>query len=147
MAALTADLISETKPRGGRNSYVVKNGVQIFAGSLVNIDADGFMDKHADTTAHRFIGIALEGATGNTSASPPVEIRVDESGTTLRSVTVASAVQASVNSLVHCTTDNPADMTMSAGSHIKAVGIVTRYISAGVADVELLTPAEHQAIY
>lgn len=147
MAALTADLISNTKPRAGRNSYVVKNGVQIFAGSLVNIDAAGYLDKHADTSGHRFIGIALAGATGDTSASSPPEVRVNQEGFTLLKATVASAVQASVNSQVHCTTDNPADLTMVAGSNIKAVGVVTRFHSAGVADVELFSPMEHQSIY
>lgn len=147
MGALTANLISETKPRGGRNSYVVKDGVTIYAGSLVNIDADGYMDKHADTADLRFIGIALTTVTGDTDASPATEIRVDESGVTLMKATVASAVQASVNSLVHCITDNPADLTLVAGSNIKAVGVVTRFHEAGIADVELFTPTEHQAIY
>jgi hypothetical protein len=146
MANLTADTIHETRPRAGRDSYVVDDTVQLFAGSFVGVDASGYLDKWADTAGHEFQGLLLEGVTGDISALPPVEGRVDTSGVTLLSATVAAAVQGSVNALVYCETDNPADMDLTASVSVAAVGWVKRFISAGVADVTLFTPEEHLAL-
>lgn len=146
MANLTADKNYFNSDRGGRDSYVISNGVQLFAGALVGTNAAGFLDKWSDTVGHKFEGILLEGATGNTSATPPVEGRVNTSGVLLRSVTVASAVQANVNDLVYCATDNASDFSLSASTNVKAVGRVKRFVSAGVCDVQLFTPFEHAAL-
>lgn len=146
MANLTADTIHETRPRAGRDSYTVDDGVTLYAGALVGVDASGYLDKWADTVGHEFQGILLEGAVGDTSASPPVEGRVDTSGVTLPNVAVASAVQGSVNALVYSSTDNPADFVLSATTNVAAVGWVKRFRSAGFADVTLFTPEEHLAL-
>jgi len=142
MAALSAAVTTQnSRPRAGRSSYVVVSGDTIYAGSLVGTNAAGFLVPWADTAANKFVGIALETVVGDGS----LECRVNENGDILKGATVASAVQASVNSLVYCETDNPADLDLSASTNVDAIGIVIRYISAGVADVMLFTPTEHEA--
>jgi len=143
MADLTADTVHKTYPRAGRVSFTVANGVTLYAGALVGINAGGYLAKWADTAGHKFAGVLLAGAVGNTSATPPVEGRVDTSGLTIKGALVASLAVTDVNALVYCTTDNPADFSLSAGSNTKAVGWVSRYISSGVGDVTLFTPEEH----
>jgi len=148
MANLTVDTIHDTMPRGtgGRMSFVAADGVTFFGGGLVGTNAAGFLAKWADTAGHQFAGILLAPCVGSTSATPPVEGRVNTEGVVLRNVPVASLTQADVNSLVFCATDNPADFTLSATTNVKAVGWVSRFISAGRGDVQLFTPAEHRAL-
>lgn len=148
MANITADIIHNTKPRGSFKhvrSFVVKNATTIYAGALVGTDANGFLDHWDDVAGHKFEGVLLEAVVGDTSATPPVEGRVDLSGDTLTSATVASAAQNSVNSLVYCPDDNVANLALSASTNVGPIGRVVRYVSSGVADVELFTPAEHEA--
>lgn len=146
MANLTANTVIKTASRGTR-AYVVRNGVQLYAGALVCLDADGFLTNCADTAGFRFVGVLLEDVLGNTSATPPVEGRVDTSGLVLlnRDVFVVSA-QSDVNSLVYTTTGNPADMTLTATTNLKAVGYVTRWYSSTKCDVQLFTDAEHYGV-
>ena len=142
MANLTADTTHETRPRGGVRSYTVLSGATLFAGSLVGADAAGFLAKWADTVGHEFQGLLLAGAVGDGT----VKGRVDCSGKTIMEATVGSLVQASVNALVYCATDNPADFSLSAATNVNAVGWVSRYNSAGVGEVTLFTPEEHLAL-
>lgn len=143
MAALSANIVHKTQPRAGRDSYVVKNATTLYAGALVGTDANGFLDKWADTTGLKFAGVLLANVVGNTSASPKVEGRVNSEGLYLRNLTLANAAQADVNSLVYCTSDNIADITLSAATNVKAIGWVVRLVSSGVVDIQLFTPAEH----
>lgn len=146
MGALTANVVHKTQPRAGRDSYVIKNAVTLYAGALVGTDANGFLDKWADTTGLKFAGVVLANATGNTSASPKTEARVNSEGLYLRNVTLASVAQSDVNSLVYCTSDNIADITLSAATNVKAIGWIVRYVGTNTCDIQLFTPAEHLAL-
>lgn len=141
MANLSADTVHESLPRAGVRTYVLKNSEVVYGGSLIGIDADGYAVKWSDA-ALSFAGVAFAGATGNTSASPKVEVRVNTSGTTLKNATVASVAQTNVNDLVYCSTDNPADLVLTPTVTAPAVGKVVRYVSSGVADVELFASAD-----
>lgn len=145
MAALSANKIHRTAQRGVR-SFVINNGTAVYAGGLVGTNAAGYLAPWADTAGHKFEGLCLAGATGNTSATPPTETHVDQTGPVIKSATVASLTQADVNSLVYCASDNPADFSLAASTNVKAVGFVCRYISSGVGDVQLFTPAEHHGL-
>lgn len=142
MSNLTASVLHRGKSNAGFRSYLVDNTVELFAGSLVGLDASGHLDKWSDTVGHRFVGLLLESATGDTSATPKVEGKVDESGYTIMSATVGSLAQTDVNAPVYCSTDNPADFTLAPTANVGPVGRVVRYISSGVGDVQLFTPAE-----
>ena len=141
MANLSADTVHESLPRAGVRPYVLKNSEVVYGGSLIGIDADGFAVKWSNA-ALSFAGVALAGATGNTSASPKVEVRVNTSGTTLRNATVASVAQTNLGDLVYCSTDNPADLVLTPTSAAPPVGKVVRYVSSGVADVEVFASAD-----
>jgi len=143
MADLTADVLHDNRPNAGKDSFVVLNGKTLYAGALVGVDLNGFLTSWANVATNEFQGILLEGAVGDTTASPPVEGRVDTSGPILRSATVASAVQGNVNDPVYSLTDNPADLTLTPGL-TTSVGYIRRFISAGVCDVVLYTPTAAQ---
>lgn len=155
MADLTADVIHDTRPRAGRDSYTIENAVTLFRGSFVGVDAGGFLDLWADTAGHRFQGLLLDGdasaavaapaITGATGDTPPTEGRVDTSGVTLNAATVASVAVTDNNALVYCITDNPADLTLTPSANVGPVGWVKRFISTGIADVTLFTPEEAEA--
>lgn len=146
MADLTAEIPQvNSTPRAGRDAFVVLNAKQMFAGMLVGVDAAGFATSWADTAGHKFMGLAETTVLGDSTpvaGFPTPRVSVNTSGPTLRSATVASAVQGSVNSLVYSITDNPADFTLTAGTNVTAVGWVKNFVSAGIADVEIFTPAE-----
>lgn len=143
MAALSANIIHETAPRAGRESYLVIDADEIFAGALVGVTAAGFLAPWNNIATTRFVGIALENVTGDTSASIPVECRCDTEGRTLLSVAVASAVQASVGAQVFSTTDNVADFALTATS--PAIGWIKRFVSATDCDVVLYSTTEASA--
>lgn len=147
MAALSADILDQRdRARGAQTPYVVLTSSVIYQGALVGVASSGFLVPWANTAGHRFVGQAVAGVTGNSAATPPVTAIVDDSGCDLLRAAVTGAVQTSVGALVYSATDNPADLTMSATANVKAVGIVLRFHSAGVADVRLFTPTEHAAL-
>jgi hypothetical protein len=146
MANLTVSTLPPTSPRAGRESYTLTNALQVFAGSLLCLDTTtGLVIKPTDAATCKFLGLALTDALGNTGVTPPVEVRINTEGEILRNQTIATfATQAKVGSLVfNATTDNPADFTTVAATNMKAVGVAVRFVSAGVGDVKLFTPAEH----
>ena len=142
MADLARNTIPLTAPRGGRDAIAGATGVQFYAGALVGINAAGYVAKWADTAGHRFLGIVLEDVLGDNVKT----VKVDTSGRTLIRATVALLTRADVNARVHCTTDNPADLTLVAGANVQGIGWVKEFISAGVGVVELFTPAEYQGL-
>jgi len=146
MANLTAEVTLNNRPRG-MSSYVVANATTVFAGSIVGVDANGFLNKYANAGTERIAGVCLQTVTGNTSAVPPVEARVNDTGLILTKVTVAGATSAAtVNSLVYCTTDNPVtDLTTTAATS-RAVGFIVRWHSGSINDVQLFTQAEQQCL-
>lgn len=143
MADLTADTTHETLPRAGRRAFVIEDAVELFAGSFVGINAGGYLEGWEDTAGWTFVGLLLEGDTGDTSATPPPAGKVDCSGPTLVAAAVASVADTDMGALVYCETDNPADMDLTASTNVKAVGWVSRFYSAGIADVTLFTPEEY----
>jgi hypothetical protein len=147
MTALAKDTYLKWKPHGGKRSYVVKNGVTLYAGALVGTDANGYLDKWLDTAGLRFEGVLTQGAVGDTSASPKVEGIVDISGPTLLAQAVAGATTiAAVNAPVYGASDNVADLTLTQTTNVGPIGRVVRWISSGVCDVALYTPAEAQGV-
>tara|TARA_R100001510_G_scaffold57618_1_gene66459 strand:- start:2629 stop:3120 length:492 start_codon:yes stop_codon:yes gene_type:complete len=158
MADVTANKVHETAPRSGYNSYPIANGVTLFAGALVGLEG-GFLNHFADGANDVFVGVVLGDAigispgaalTGNTSASPVPEARVDQSGVTLMHLASVGGTpaQTKVGDLVYATTSNVDDLTLDAsagGDADHAVGYLSRFRSTTDVDVTLFTPAEHLA--
>lgn len=144
MSNLTAATLKVAYPRGESMSFVVKDATTLYAGALVGLDANGFLDNMADTAGLKFVGVLLETVTGATSATPVPEGRVDTSGVTLQNVAIAGTfVQADLNSPIYATTGNPADCTKTATTNTKGIGWASRFRSAGFGDITLFTPSEH----
>ena len=143
--AFTSDKIWETCERG-QATFVVKNNETIYAGALVGIDSSGYLVNWDNTWGNRFVGIALETKTGDTSSSPAVEIKVDTSGVILKNISNAniSASQSNVGDFIFSTGyDIESDGTLSATSNVGPVGKIVAYNSDNnTIDVMLLTPAE-----
>lgn len=151
MADLGATKIHKTKPRAGRKSYVIANGVTLYAGALVGLEG-GYLNHWADGTNDRLVGIVLgEGdgispaaaMLGDTSASVPPEARCDESGVTLEGIAVGGTpTQADVGGPVYCADSDIANITKSSTGRTHPIGRLTRFRSVSDCDVELFTPAE-----
>lgn len=139
-------VVWETSPRAGTDVYTVKDATTLYAGALVATDANGFLDNWAGATAAlRFVGVLQQTVTGDTSASPkPVGI-VNTSGVTLKHVAVTGGAQNTVNSLVYSADGNIATGLTTTATTAGAIGILKFYRSATDCDVELFTPAEHEA--
>lgn len=143
MSDLTRDTVYSTSAARQTDAYVVKDGVTLYAGCLIGIDDDGYADHWGDEAGMTFAGMALEGCVGDTSAAPPVHVRVDASGFKFHNVTVASSVQGSVGALVYCASSNIADATLVGTSNVGAIGRYMKHTSAGVGYVELFTPGQY----
>lgn len=138
-----------SQPRSGTASYIVANGVSLGIGALVQLEG-GYLD-HWDGTGDYFVGILVGGGgrhattdvvVGNTSATPPVEGIVDESGRILAHVAVAGTVaQTDVGALVYCADSDVASLTKTDAAN-KVVGRLVRFRSTSDCDVQLFTPAE-----
>lgn len=147
MANLAKNTFHLVSPRAGTRSFVVKNATQLYGGSLVGIDANGYLDNWADTAGLKFVGLLQHDVLGDTSASPAVEGRVSTQGETIENTAIAGTfVIGDLNALIYSTTGNPADCTKTAGSNVKAIGWASRFRSAGFGDVTLFTPEEHQGL-
>ena len=129
-----------------KRSFVVENAEVIYKHAFVATDAGGYLDSMDDVAGTRFVGLALEKKTGDTSAAPPVECRVECGGVLLHdvSVTGASAVTDN-NSLVFASDD--ATLTLTTATNAKAVGYVDRWVSGTTCDVQLFSAEEHAALY
>ena len=157
MADLAANQIHETRPRSGYATYPIANGVTLFPGALVSLEA-GYLNHYVDGATDVFVGVCLGDAigispgaalTGNTSGTPVPEARVDESGVTLMHLDVAGTpTQAKVGDPVYATTSNVADLTLDAsagGDADHPVGYLSRFYGTDDVDVTLFTPAEFLA--
>ena len=142
--ALTANSIPTTAARG-LEAVVVENTTVIFGGALVGISGAGFATNWADTSGFVFAGLAEEPATGDTGASPAVEISINTSGPIVKDVAVTGATgQTDLGVLVFATDENTYNLAVS--TNVKAVGTVSRYYSGTHCDVRIFTPAEYMAL-
>jgi hypothetical protein len=152
MADVTARKTLETKTRSGRSAYPIADGVTLYEGALVGLEG-GYLNHYADGANDVFVGIVLGDAlgispggalTGDTSASPVPEARVDDSGVTLMHLddVGGSPTAANVGDVVWCGTSNTDDITLTQGSRLHPIGYLSRFRSAADVDVTLFTPAE-----
>jgi hypothetical protein len=152
MADLAASTIHKTQPRSGYNAYPIADGITLYPGALVALEG-GYLNHYADGATDVFVGIVLGDAvgispggalTGDTTASPVPEARVDQSGVTLMHLAsvAGTPTQAKVGDLVYCSTSNTDDMTLTEVGRTHPVGYLSKFRSATDVDVTLFTPAE-----
>lgn len=153
MADAAAKIIYMTRPRSGRDAFIIANGVTVYEGMFVSLEA-GYANHYADGANDVFAGILLGGddrardgiLVGCTADTPPPECRVDTSGVVLMHLTVAGTpAQAKVGDLVYSADSAVASLTLTIGALNHPIGWMIRYRSATDVDVQLMTPAEFLA--
>jgi len=146
MSNLTADLNFPDVSDSRRNYWPrrLTNALQVFKGSALGLNpSTGLLVKWADTAGLRWMGFAQKGATGNTSATPPVEAELVE-GATIKRLTVTGVTAITdMDAKVYLSTDNPDDVTLTPTTNVKAVGQIVRYHGGTTCDVRFYTPAEY----
>lgn len=156
MAALSADVFNlDTPSRGDTRTYVIENAESCYVNGFVGLNSAGYLDPWADTAGLRFLGLFQGYVPGvdsdgtvttvaSTSESPATRGRVDVSGRYLRGVDVAGvSTIASLNAPVYCTTDNYADLSLTATTNVGPIGWLCDFRSASDMDVALFTPWEY----
>ena len=146
MANPSANFDIEKTPRAGREAFIITNATQLYAGALVGLLSTGYLGFWDDGAASVFQGLSLTDDLGDTSATPPVEGRVDTSGATIKHITVlGTPTQAKVGDPVYSGDGNIATLTLTIAALNHPIGFMSRYASATDQDVTLFTPAEMMA--
>ena len=143
--ALSADQFYETSDPQ-TIAFQLTNSQVIFAGALIGIDTStGLAVEWFDTANFIFAGIALRGATGDTTASPVVDVDVNCGGMLLKKIPVTGVTAiTNVGDLVFASDDNTFDV--AATSNVAEVGIITRFYSGTTCDVQLFSLAQYQGM-
>ncbi len=126
--------------------HIIEDTDEIFFGALViQRDVNGEIDNFTDVASGVVLGIAIPDTTSVTgnSTTPRTKVKVDGSGLTLRGEAVTGAVQASEGDLVFASDENT--FTMTPGTHT-AIGILRKFISAGIGDIQLFTAKENKKV-
>lgn len=124
MAALTADRVTEKKVPG-MVSYPVA-AVKIYAGSLVAINAAGFLAPAADTASFKVVGIALENVDNSAGAAGALRCRVE--APIVARLNATSITQAMVGTKMFVVDDQTFDD--ATGTNSIVAGVLVEFISA-----------------
>ncbi|HUU58382.1 MAG TPA: hypothetical protein VMZ50_02460 [Phycisphaerae bacterium] len=136
MAALTDVTSLRNRGKPSQIAYVVANGVTVYPGSLVAVNAAGFLVPYAHVAGTRTVGIMNDGDAKTGDAGGTVLASVDVAGALVEQVTVTGATGiADVNSEVYGLTDNLNDLKLAQAATQGAVGMITRYYSGTLCDV------------
>lgn len=136
MAALTEATPLRHRGTPSQVAVLLNNTSTVYPGSLVAINAAGFGIPYASATGVRMLGLCVDGE-AKTGDGSTVEAAVKVDGVLLERVTVTGVTgQADVNSNVYGVSDNPNDLTLTAGTK-GAVGMITRWYSSTTCDVWL----------
>ena len=112
-------------------SLPIAASTTIVEGTMVVINADGWLIPGAAGANNRFVGIAQEGATnGTTAGATSVLVRTDPHYAEL---TIAGATQAGVNSKLYC--EDATTVNTAGTGNRRTVGIHIKHISATLAGV------------
>ena len=143
--ALSADQFYETSDPQ-TIAFQLTNAQVIFAGALIGSDTTtGLAVEWFDTANFIFAGIALRGVTGDTTASPVVDVDVNCGGMLLKKIPVTGVTAiTNVGDLVYASDDNTFDV--AATSNVAEVGIITRFYSGTTCDVQLFSLAQYQGM-
>lgn len=163
MADASAKIVLKTRPSAGRDSFIIADGVTLYEGQLVGVE-DGFANHWDDDggTARTFAGIALgpggdgfdvnttpPALTGDTSATPQPEVRVDTSGVVLMHLDSVGGTpaQSKVGDLVYSVDSDIASISLTdTTGDGNAIGYLLRFRTTTDVDVKLFSMAEHAAM-
>jgi len=152
MVDRTTDKFYTTRPRAGRDSFRIADGVTVAAGTLVQSQV-GYAN-HWDDSAEPFLGLVIGGddragagvIIGEVTDSPMPDVHVDTSGAILTGLTVnGTPTRAKVGDYVYCVDSDPDNITLNSSGRTSVIGWMVRYVSTTSQEVQLFTPAEWMA--
>jgi predicted RecA/RadA family phage recombinase len=126
MAGLTRDRATAYRD-GIEVEYPVAAATKIFAGSLVCVGSSGYAAPAADTSGHRFVGVALEQVDNASGANGDKVVRVRRQG--VFEFDAASITQAMVGDSMYAVDDHTFDDAAGPTNDVK-VGVLVKYVSA-----------------
>jgi hypothetical protein len=124
MAAATAD--RETQRQDGKVKAHKMAASRVFKGTLVMVNATGFVQAGTDAANTKFAGMAYETKDNTTGAPGDRSLRVEKTGEFL--VNGAGFTQADVGKEAYITDDNT--VQTAANTNGVKVGAITEYVSA-----------------
>lgn len=133
MADLTADRIVRFRYGWTHQRYSLA-AVQVFKGSLLNLQAAGHADTAADTASEIFLGIAAEGVDNSAGAAGDLSVQVwvpDGANSQFLLTSSTGLTQANVGDVIFVDEDN--DPTTSAGSNNVELGRMAELVSSTTA--------------
>lgn len=125
MAALTADRITPKKLVLKEKAYPVKDGVKIYAGSMVAVQVDGHAKPASDSANERIVGVAKATVDNSAGADGDLWVVVEE-GLFLFNAT--SITQAMLGQIMYVVDDNVFDETL--GTNGVKAGRLMEFVSA-----------------
>lgn len=132
MAALTQ--AHETQEKDGLLiAYPLKANAKLWKGALVSIDSAGYAVPAADTSGHKFVGVAYETADNTGGADGALKCRIMKRGTFVFNRS-GSYSQADVGVVVKAVTDN--EVAKTSTNNIN-VGTVVDLPATGVVRIRI----------
>ena len=126
MTALTRDRATPYR-EGIEVEFPVAAATKIYAGSMVCINAGGYVAPAADTSGYSFAGVAMEQVDNTAGADGVITIRLRRSG--VFEFNAAALTQAKVGDAMYAVDDQTFADTTGVTNHIK-VGTLVKYVSA-----------------
>ncbi len=126
MSALTRDRATPYR-EGIEVDYPVATKTKIYAGSLVCVNAAGYVVPAADTSGYQFAGVAMEQVDNSGGSDGSESVRLRRAG--VFEFDSVSITQAMVGADMFATDDHTFDDTAGTTNHVK-VGRLVKYVSA-----------------
>lgn len=126
MTALTKDRTTPYR-EGIEVEYPVAANTKIYAGSLVCVNANGYVVPAADTSGYLFVGVAMEQMDNSTGANGAKSVRLRRTG--VFEFDAASITQAMVGAPMYAVDDHTFDDAAGPTNDVK-VGLLVKYVSA-----------------
>jgi predicted RecA/RadA family phage recombinase len=126
MSALTRDRATPYR-EGIEVDYPVATNTKIYAGSLVCVNAAGYVVPAADISGYQLAGVAMEQVDNSAGSDGGESVKLRRAG--VFEFDAASITQAMVGTDMFANDDHTFDDTTGATNHVK-VGRLIKYVSA-----------------
>lgn len=142
MADTTVDLNIQSKSFTDEQEYQM-DAIAMFKGTMVNVDADGFLGKAVAAASTFFAGITLDNVDNSGGSAGDLNMRVAINGRWLLTFSDTLTI-ADVGSTVYATDDQTATVTSAANKQI--VGILREFVTASTGWVDIAHMNHAQAL-
>jgi hypothetical protein len=133
MADTTVNLEIESKGHTETQEYQL-DAIHVYKGTMLNVDADGYVGKAAAAANTFFAGICLEEVDNSGGSAGDLNAKIARNGRWLLTFSDTLTI-ADVGSVVYATDDQTATVTSAANAQI--VGTITEFVTASTAWVDI----------